>query len=215
MAQMAVAAWQGGAAGIRANSAVDIAAIRQVMPLPVIGIVKRDYPDSPVYITPTFAEAREVVESGAHILAVDATQRPRPGGLSLADLVAQIRRHFAIPLMADVSSVSEGIAAAQLGFDVVSTTLVGYAGDHEPLGYEPDFALIREMVEAVTGRYGTPVIAEGHIWEPVQARRCLELGAYAVVVGSAITRPQLITERFVREMQGKAGAGRPSECREA
>ncbi len=201
MAQMAVAAWRGGAAAIRANSGVDIRAISKVVPLPIIGIVKREYPDSPVYITATLAEAEEAIEAGAHILALDATPRPRPGGQSLERFVAEISRRWRIPLMADVSSVEEGIVAGRLGFDLVSTTLVGYAGDHEPLHYEPDFVLISRMVEAVSGPFGVPVVAEGHVWEPRQARRCLELGAYAVVVGSAITRPQLITERFMKTIR--------------
>lgn len=207
MAQMALAAWKGGAAGIRANSGADIRAISRVVPLPIIGIVKREYPDSPVYITATLAEAEEAIRAGAHILALDATQRPRPSGQSLESFVAQIRRRWQIPLMADVSSVEEGVIAAQLGFDLVSTTLVGYAGNHEPLQYEPDFNLIARMVEAVSGRFGVPVVAEGHVWEPFQARRCLELGAYAVVVGSAITRPQLITERFAKSMRHKDERG--------
>lgn len=207
MAQMALAAWKGGAAGIRANSGADIRAISRVVPLPIIGIVKREYPDSSVYITATLAEAEEAIQAGAHILALDATQRPRPSGQALESFVAQIRRRWQIPLMADVSSVEEGVLAAQLGFDLVSTTLVGYAGNHEPLQYEPDFALIAQMVEAVSGRFGIPVVAEGHVWEPLQARRCLELGAYAVVVGSAITRPRLIAERFAESMRHKDERG--------
>lgn len=201
MAEMARAAWLGGAAGIRANSGVDIRLIRQTVPLPVIGIVKRHYRDSPVFITPTLAEAAEAVEAGADVLALDATCRPRPGGMALERLVEMIRsRWAAVPLMADVGSVEEGVAAAHLGFDLVATTLVGYTDDHPPLGYEPDFGLIARMVDEVTGRLGVPVIVEGHIWEPEQARRCLELGAFAVVVGSAITRPHLITRRFVDAM---------------
>ncbi|WP_404980606.1 N-acetylmannosamine-6-phosphate 2-epimerase [Carboxydichorda subterranea] len=211
MAEMAKAAYQGGARGIRANGAADIRAIRQAVPLPIVGIVKRHYPGSPVYITPTLAEALEVLDAGADVAACDATARPRPGGWTLERLVEEMRARSAVPLMADVSSVEEGVRAARLGFDVVATTLVGYAGDHEPLGYRPDFALIERMVAEVTGRFGVPVIVEGHIWEPDQARRCLELGAFAVVVGTAITRPQLITRRFVEAMgrrrtdQGEGG----------
>mgnify|MGYP005853751637 FL=1 len=206
MAEMAKAAWVGGASGIRANSAPDIRAIRQAVPLPVIGLVKRHYPDSPVYITPTVVEAQEAVEAGAEVLAVDATARPRPRGWTLKSLVAELRRRWALPLMADVSSVREGVEAAELGFDLVATTLVGYAGEHAPLLYSPDFALIRQMVREVTGALGVPVVVEGHIWEPDQARRCLDEGAFAVVVGSAITRPHLITRRFVEALAGP-GAG--------
>lgn len=201
MAEMARAAWLGGAVGIRANSGADIRAIREAVPLPVIGIVKRHYPDSPVFIAPTVAEAEEAVQAGADAVALDATNRPRPGGLTLKALVEGIRAHWAVPLMADVGSVEEGVAAARLGFDLVATTLVGYTDDHPPLGYGPDFGLIARMVDQVTGRLGVPVVVEGHIWEPEQARRCLELGAFAVVVGSAITRPQFITRRFVEALR--------------
>lgn len=200
MAEMARAAWLGGAAGIRANSGPDIQAIRRAVPVPIIGIVKRRYPGSPVYITPTFAEAEEAVEAGADVLALDGTARTRPDGLGLNRLVELIRARWALPLMADVGSVEEGVAAARLGFDLVATTLVGYTDDHPPLGYEPDFELVAQMVDQVTGRLGVPVVVEGHIWEPEQAARCLELGAFAVVVGSAITRPHLITRRFVEAM---------------
>ncbi len=202
MAEMARAAWLGGAAGIRANSGPDIRAIRQAVPLPVIGIVKRHYPGSPVYITPTLGEAEEAVRAGADVLALDGTARPRPDGVGLERLVEAIRARWAIPLMADVGSVEEGLAAARLGFDLVATTLVGYTDDHPPLGYEPDFDVVARMIDEVTGGLGVPVVVEGHIWEPEQAARCLELGAFAVVVGSAITRPHLITRRFVQAIDG-------------
>lgn len=202
MARMAVAAYQGGAMGIRANSGPDIRAIREVVPLPLIGLVKRPYPDSPVVITPTLREAEEAVEAGADILALDATRRRRPGGTSLPELVAAIRARWNKPLLADVSTVEEGVEAVHLGFDLVATTLAGdvEGGGYDP--YAPDFQLLERMVEAVAGRFGVPVVAEGRIWEPAQARRCLELGAFAVVVGSAITRPQCITRRFVAALGG-------------
>ncbi|MDR5709136.1 MAG: N-acetylmannosamine-6-phosphate 2-epimerase [Armatimonadota bacterium] len=203
MARMAVAAYEGGAAGIRVNSREDIRAVREAVPLPVIGLVKRTYPDSPVTITPTLKEAEEAIEAGAHILALDATSRPRPGGISLAGLVREIRGRWRISLWADVSRLEEGVEAARLGFDVVATTLAGYTDRRAPVDpYAPDFTLLQRLVEAVTGRFGIPVVAEGRIWEPGQARRCLELGAFAVVVGSAITRPHLITHRFVAAMKG-------------
>lgn len=205
MAEMARAAYLGGAVGIRANSGPDIRAIRQATPLPVIGIVKRSYPDSPVYITPTLAECEEAVEAGAHILALDATARPRPGGLRLEQLVRAVRERWELPLMADVSTVEEGVAAARMGFDLVATTLAGYTEAHPPMRYAPDFDLVAAMVDRVTGRLGVPVVVEGHIWEPAQARRCLELGAFAVVVGTAITRPQYITRRFVEALRAAGG----------
>lgn len=211
MAEMARAARLGGAAGIRANSGADIRAIRRTVALPVIGIVKRTYADSPVFITPTLEDAAEAIEAGADVLAMDATRRPRPGCLTLEGLTAGIRSRWPhVRLMADVGSVEEGVAAAYLGFDLVGTTLVGYTDDHSPLGYSPDFALIARMVGEVTGQLGVPVVAEGHIWEPEQACRCLDLGAFAVVVGSAITRPHLITQRFAEAIgQRRKGRGRP------
>lgn len=197
MVLMARAAWHGGAVGIRANSREDIRAIRAAVPLPIIGLVKRRYPDSAVVITPTLREAQEAVEGGAHLLALDATQRRRPSDLTLEVLVEGIRARWPLPLVADVSTTAEAVAAAQLRFDGVATTLVGYVDGSPPAPDAPDFAVLQDMVDAVTGRFGVPVLAEGRIWEPAQARRCLELGAFAVVVGSAITRPHLITQRFV------------------
>ncbi len=207
MARMAVAAYEGGAVGIRANSGPDIRAIRKSVPLPVVGLVKRTYPNSPVTLTPTLAEAEEALEAGAHILALDATARARPGGIGLGTLVEEIRRRWEVPLWADVSTLEEGVQAARMGFEVVAPTLAGYI---DPVGppdpYAPDFDLLRRLVEVVTGRFGVPVVAEGRVWEPHQARRCLELGAFAVVVGSAITRPHHITRRFVEAMKGGSRA---------
>jgi len=203
IARVAVAAYEGGAVGIRANSGPDIRAVREAVPIPVIGLVKRTYPDSTVTITPTLAEAEEAVEAGAHILALDATCRPRPAGTSLPQLLREIRQRWAVPLWADVSNLEEGVEAARMGFDVVATTLAGYTdapGPPDP--YAPDLELLKRLVETVTERFGVPVVAEGRIWEPAQARRCLEIGAFAVVVGSAITRPHRITRRFVEALKG-------------
>lgn len=193
MAKLASAAQEGGAVGIRANSPADISAIKGKLPLPVIGIWKARYDDSPVYITPTLREAAEVAEAGADIIALDATARRRPGGESLADIVAYLRgKHSRCLLMADVSTAEEGIQAEALGFDIVSTTLSGYT-DYSPKLSGPDLALIGEL----SGKVSVPVFAEGRIQTPEQAQQCLHQGAYAVVVGSAITRPELITRRFV------------------
>jgi N-acylglucosamine-6-phosphate 2-epimerase len=194
MSRMALAAEQGGAAGIRANSVADIAAIRQQVALPVIGIIKRDYPDSEVFITATLKEVDELMTVAPEIIALDATARPRPGGQSLATLVAQIRERYPRQmLMADVSTLDEAKTAEALGFDCVGPTLYGYTG--ETKGHklpEQDCRFLGELVDAVT----IPVIAEGNVETPELAARCLALGAHAVVVGGAITRPQQITERF-------------------
>ncbi len=198
MGKMALAAKQGGAAGIRANSAEDIIEIRKQVNLPVIGIIKRNYGEHPVFITPTLREVDELATSGCEIIALDATRRTRPDGMELAELVRQIRdRYPELLLMADVSTVEEGVAAQRLGFDLVSATLVGYTEYTQGQKlYENDFAILKEMLEQMD----TPFVAEGNILTPEMAARCLELGVYSVVVGGAITRPQQITERFVERM---------------
>lgn len=202
MARMALAAAEGGAAGIRANSVADIEAIRQQVALPVIGLIKRDYPNSEVFITPTLREVEELVAAAPEMIALDATQRPRPGGETLAQLVAGIRARWpALLLMADIASVEEALIAEELGFDCVSTTLYGYTpqtkGHTLP---ESDFSLLKAVLAAVA----IPVIAEGNVDTPERAARCLALGAHAVVVGGAITRPQQITRRFTEAIRSPA-----------
>ncbi|EOC0264809.1 N-acetylmannosamine-6-phosphate 2-epimerase [Cronobacter dublinensis] len=194
MGRMALAAAQGGAAGIRANSVADIAAIKQQVTLPVIGIIKRDYPGSEVFITATMREVTELMRAAPEMIALDATARARPDGETLEQLVRRIRRDFPeVLLMADISDVDEAVAAEALGFDCVGTTLYGYTaptrGHRLP---ENDFALLKDVLAVVA----LPVIAEGNVDTPERAARCLSLGAHAVVVGGAITRPQQITRRF-------------------
>lgn len=202
MARMARAAFEGGAVGIRANGAEDIAAIRETVPLPVIGLLKQVYADSPVFITPTVREAETVIRAGADLVAIDATTRPRPGGAVLADIFAHVHAHWGTPIVADVSSPHEALTAVEAGADIVATTLIGYTDEGvEPPPYEPPMEKIGAIIEAVRPM---PVIAEGRIWSPEDARRCIEMGAIAVVVGSAITRPQLITARFVGGIGGAA-----------
>lgn len=204
MGKMALAAKQGGAAGIRANSVDDIMEIRKQVELPVIGIIKRNYGEHPVFITPTLREIDELSTTGCEIVALDATSRPRPDGMELAELVRQIRlRYPQLLLMADVSTVEEGIEAERLGFDLVSATLVGYTEYTQGQKvYADDFAILKEMV----GQIRTPIVAEGNILTPEMAARCLEIGVYSVVVGGAITRPQQITGRFVEQMKGAQSA---------
>ncbi len=194
MSRMALAAEQGGAAGIRANSVVDIQAIKEQVDLPVIGIIKRDYADSDVFITATLREIDELMTAAPEMIALDATLRPRPGGEALATLVRQIRQRYPqVLLMADIASAEDAKSAEQLGFDCVGTTLYGYtaasAGHRLP---ENDCAFLQTVLAAVT----LPVIAEGNVDTPALAARCLALGAHSVVVGGAITRPQQITARF-------------------
>lgn len=196
MGRMAVAAEQGGAVGIRANSKEDIAEIKQQTDLPIIGIVKRDYEDSSVYITATMKEIDELMEEGCDIIALDATDQKRPQGQLLEDFVEQIRAKYpGVLLMADASTYEEVLKAEAIGFDLLSTTLMGYTENSRSQNIaDNDFAVLKNILDSVS----TPVIAEGHIDTPEKAKRCLELGVHAVVVGSAITRPQLITERFVK-----------------
>ena len=199
MGRMAVAAKEGGAAGIRANTREDIAEIRKQVDLPVIGIVKRDYPDSSVFITPTMKEVEELVETGTEIIAVDATCRVRPEGKTLDEFYREVRAAWPEQLlMADCSTLEEALHADELGFDFIGTTLVGYTEESRELRIEDnDCELIREILSRVSHR----VIAEGNIDTPEKVRRVMDLGVYSVVVGSAITRPQLITRTFVKALE--------------
>lgn len=194
MSRMAVAAEEGGAEGIRANSVADIAAIKQLVSLPVIGIIKRDYPDSEVFITATMKEVDELMSVGPELIALDATARPRPGGQRLDSLFAEIRAKYpSVLLMADISTAEEALTAQSLGFDCVGTTLYGYTAETEGHALpENDCGFLRDVLAAVN----IPVVAEGNVETPTLAARCLELGAHTVVVGGAITRPQQITARF-------------------
>lgn len=197
MSRMAYAAAISGAGGIRANSVADIHEIRKTVDLPIIGIIKQDYPDSPVYITPTMKEVDALMKEGVDIMAVDATDRIRPSGITLDDFYHQIRAVYPDQLlMADCSTLQECIHASQLGFDLIGTTMNGYteASIKEAV---PPLQLMHKVVQ----RLETPLIAEGHLDTPELAAEAMKLGAWAVVVGSAITRPQVITKRFVDALQ--------------
>ncbi|WP_045518414.1 N-acetylmannosamine-6-phosphate 2-epimerase [Neobacillus niacini] len=196
MAKMAKAAEIGGARAIRANGAADIVAIKNTVHLPVIGLIKRNYPDSEVYITPTLMEVKELIEAGVDVIALDATNRLRPNGESFEELVKYIQNH-GVKVMADTSTLEEALMAEALHVDCISTTLSGYTSYTEREQYGPDFQLIKEVYDAVK----IPVIAEGQFHLPSQVTEALCLGAHAVVVGSAITRPQLITEMYVSEIK--------------
>lgn len=195
MSRMAVAAKEGGAIGIRANTKEDIIEIKKSVDLPVIGIVKRDYGSCPVFITPTKKEIDELLESKCEIIALDATSRKRPNGETLEELVNYVREvDKEILLMADCATVEEAITADRLGFDFIGTTLVGYTEESKGDKIaEDDFKILRDIITSVKA----PVIAEGNIDTPEKAKRVLELGSFTVVVGSIITRPQLITKLFV------------------
>jgi len=197
MAKMAYAAMLGGARGIRANSSCDILEIKKVVELPVIGIIKKEYPDSPVYITPTIKEVAQLVACGCEIIAMDATNRKRPNHESLSSLFKEVRKRYPHQLfMADCGTYEEGLQAAKLGFDLIGTTLNGYTEEtaHDP---RPNYHLLSKLVRDS----GKPVIAEGNIWSPQQLQLAKECGIHAAVVGSAITRPMEITKRFVDAMR--------------
>jgi len=195
MGRMAKAAKEGGAKGIRANTVVDIKEIKEQVDLPVIGIIKREYGDNPVYITPTMKEIDELMEVKPEVIAVDATCRTRPDGKNLDKFVSEIRAKYPDQLlMADCSTLEEMLHADEIGFDFIGTTLVGYTEQSKGNKIEAnDFEIIRSLLEKAKH----PVIAEGNIDTPEKVRRVLDLGCYSVVVGSIITRPQVITKRFV------------------
>jgi N-acylglucosamine-6-phosphate 2-epimerase len=192
MARMALAAQEGGAVAIRANTPEDIAAIRAAVTLPIVGLYKVIVPGYDVYITPTVASAQQVAAAGADIIALDATQRPRPDFEHLADFMAAVRAATGCLILADVSTTAEGVAAEAAGADMVSTTMSGYTL-YSPQQPGPDVAIVRELA----GKLRVPLLAEGRYHTPEQVRLALEAGATAVVVGGAITRPQEITRRFV------------------
>ncbi|WP_172251764.1 N-acetylmannosamine-6-phosphate 2-epimerase [Saccharibacillus deserti] len=207
MAAMARAAQDGGAAAIRTHSPQDTAAIREACGLPVIGIWKKSFPDSEVYITPSSGDVLALFAAGADIVALDATSRPRPNGGTLERLLEEVRRfsgELAAAgeengssagtgplLMADISTFEEGLAAESMGFQLISTTLSGYTSysRQEP---GPDLELVKRLAENCR----VPVIAEGRFDTPELAAAALQAGAYAVVVGTAITRPHTLTRRF-------------------
>lgn len=199
MSRMALAAEQGGAFGIRANSVKDITEIKKTVNLPIIGIVKRDYDDSEVFITATIGEVDELMTIAPDMIAIDATDRTRPNSETLEDFVISIRSKYPdVLLMADISTLDDALEADRLEFDCISSTLHGYTENTKDSKlFSNDFQFIKELLDAVT----IPVIAEGNVETPEMAKRCLDVGCHAVVVGGAITRPKQITERFITAMK--------------
>ncbi|ASG79860.1 N-acetylmannosamine-6-phosphate 2-epimerase [Lactiplantibacillus pentosus] len=195
MSRMALAAKEAGAAGIRANSIVDIQAIQDEVDLPVIGLNKVDYPDSPVYITPTIKEMRAVAATGCAAVACDVTGQPRTNGEKLADIVATMRAEFPDTLlMADTDTLENVRLADELGFDIIGTTMHGYTPATKGANIaDDDFAYLKAVLKTTSH----PVIAEGKVDTPAKMKRCLDLGCHAVVVGGAITRPLQIAKNFI------------------
>lgn len=198
MARMARAAKQAGAAAIRANSVVDIQAIQDETGLPMIGIAKVDYPDSPVYITPTMKKMRAIAATGVAVVACQVTGQKRPHDEQLSDIVTQFRQEFPDTLlMADTDTFENAQVADQLGFDMIGTTMRGYTPASEGLNIaDDDFAYLKQLLEFTK----TPIVVEGRIDTPTKMRRALDLGAHTVVVGSAITRPLVIATEFMKAL---------------
>ncbi len=196
MARMALAAEMGGAVAIRANSPRDIRAIRRSVTLPIIGLYKAHIPGYEVYITPTVKHARQIATAGADIISIDATRRPRPEGLPLAEFIRRIKAETGCAVLADISTVEEAVHAEDSGADMVASTLSGYTS-YSPRFSAPDLELVAQMARWVK----LPSLAEGRYACPDQAAEAIHLGAYAVIVGGAITRPAEITARFVSAME--------------
>ncbi|MBX2860736.1 MAG: N-acetylmannosamine-6-phosphate 2-epimerase [Vampirovibrio sp.] len=197
---MACSALDGGAVGIRMAQVENIRRFKAACPsIPVIGIIKPiKIPENAkelVYITPTWQDVAALCNAKCEIVAIDATSRPRPGSQKLAVIVAEARKNYPdVCLMADISTTQEAEGAEALGFDFISTTLSGYTIETSETAPEgPDFDLLKTL----TSTLSTPIILEGRIWHPTEVCKAFELGAHAVVIGSAVTRPHHITRRFV------------------
>lgn len=193
MSRMAYSAMKGGAKGIRANSVEDIREIKQIVALPIIGIIKNVYAESEVFITPTVKEIDSLYCEGVDIIALDATNRLRPDGSTISEVFPMIREKYSDQLfMADCATYEEAKEAYLLGFDCLGTTLSGYTADTRGRSL-PDMALIERLVKD----FPIPIIAEGGIWTPEQLKHVFELGIHSAVVGTAITRPMDITKKFI------------------
>lgn len=196
---MARAAKQAGAPAIRTSSIRDVVAIKEETGLPVIGLVKIKYEGFESYITPTMKEVDELVEAGSDVVALDCTEQKRGDGKSISEFITEVREKYPDKiLMADISTYEEGVNAWKLGMDIVGTTMSGYTA-YSPKLDGPDYELVKRLSETVD----IPVIGEGRIHSPEQAVEVLKTGAYAVVVGGAITRPLEIAQRFIKAVEGR------------
>lgn len=191
LTRIAMSAARGGAGGLRANGAECVAAFRRETGLPVIGIWKRKL-EGETSITPDFASAEAIARAGAEVIALDCSSARHTLAEGWVDLTRRIREELGRPVLADIATLDEAVAAEDAGADAVATTMYGFTP--ETSGAR---AVNWERVERLAGRLRVPLIVEGHITRPEEVRRALDAGAYAVVVGSAITRPESITGRFV------------------
>jgi N-acylglucosamine-6-phosphate 2-epimerase len=193
IAALAATAEKNGAVGVRIDSPRNVMAVKQRIKLPVLGIHKVVTDGSEVYITPTFDAVRGIAEAGADVIAIDATRRPRPDGECLKSILERVRAEIDIPLMADVATLDEGVAAAEeFGFDVVSTTLSGYTSDTKHIN-GPDL----DLVEKLSKRLSIPVVCEGRLRSTENVVRAFDCGAFAVVVGGAITGIDELVSQYV------------------
>lgn len=191
---MARAAKRAGTPAIRTSSIRDVAAVKKETGLPVIGLVKINYPGYDSYITPTMKEVDDLVVVGSDVVALDCTLRKRGDGTTINEFIAQIKEKYPdIILMADISNYEEGINAWKCGVDIVGTTMSGYT-DYTSKKDEPDYELMRRL----SADMDIPVIGEGKIHYPEQAVKALQTGVWAIVVGGAITRPMEIAQRFIK-----------------
>ncbi|EHR32531.1 hypothetical protein HMPREF9709_01462 [Helcococcus kunzii ATCC 51366] len=203
MAKLAKAAEIGGASAVRVNTTADVIACLKEISIPLIGLIKKEYEGFYPYITPTMAEVDDLYKIGCRIIAIDATSYDRPDGLTLEEFVKNIREKYDVEILADISTVEEGVYAASLGVDYVATTLYGYTPDTVDKNSElitelrePNFEIIKEL----KAKIDTPIVAEGRFWDAKNAVKALDCGAYAVTIGAGITRPQIITKKIVDEM---------------
>lgn len=194
MAQMSLAVERGGAAAIRCQGLADISAIKGQVDVPVIGLWKEGHEG--VYITPSYRHALACSLAGADIVAIDATGRERADGLSYGQTVKKLKEK-GILVMADCGSIEDARRAVEAGTDIISTTLAGYTPDREKTD-GPDYQLLQQMLDEFPEM---PVICEGRIHTPEQARKVMDMGAWAVVVGTAITHPTSITTWFNNALQ--------------
>ena len=194
IAAMAQAAVNNGAVGVRIDSPAHISAVRERVTVPIIGLWKQVISGSDVYITPQFHHAAAVAKAGADIIAIDATTRNRPSGETMVDIITQIHQELGKPVMADVDTIEAAIAAGAAGADIVGTTLFGYTAATKHLS-PPAWELLAQMVQL-----DIPAICEGGISSPQMARQAINLGAYAVVVGTAITGIDYLVRGYIKEL---------------
>lgn len=196
MALFAKAAEMGGAIGIRTQGIEKLKAIKRVTELPVIGLLKSQFPDGTVRITGSFEEVEQLIEAGSDIIAIDGTFRERQG-LTGPAFIKETKKRFGCLVLADIATYDEAKACEEAGADCISTTLNGYTPDTLQFHNGPNYDVLKACVDGLT----VPVFAEGRYNTPVEAGKAIKLGAYAVISGTAITRPRVITQWFVREIK--------------